>query len=116
MEKNHSILFQKWIKGNRKKPLSYNLSPEQNVGFMSYELKIKGTTQLACTSSAQVKAKSADFIKKLPPETFKQYRKTPGSGGRLSEIIKAWATKQDKLSKKGNEMQGSRKYFSEETA
>ena len=75
----------------------YNLSTERSVGFINYELKIRRSAQLACVSSAQVKANSANLIEKVPPGSFKHCNLIVKSKGKLSEIMNVWAKKQDEL-------------------
>ena len=83
-----------------KKTPIYNPPEERRVGFMNYELKLRGKTQPARSSSAQVEAKFSDLIKKLPPETLNQDKKTAKPDGRLPEIIKICATNGEELLKK----------------
>ena len=98
MSKNHSTLSQKWTKQLEKPPI-HNLSSERSVSFLNNELKLRSTTQLASASSAQVKARSADLIENLPPGIFRHYYNVVKPGGRMPEIVKAWAMKRNQLLK-----------------
>lgn len=67
----------------------HNLFAERSVGFVNYELKRRGATQLAGASSTQVKAKVVDLIEKRESGAFKLYRNVTKAGGKIPEIMKA---------------------------
>ena len=79
----------------------HNLDSERSVGFVNYELKTRGAKQLQTASSVQVKSKSNDLIQNRESGSFKLYKPLIKSGGRVPEIMKQWAEKQDKLLKDG---------------
>ena len=53
--KESQYSFSKMDQAKLEKAPMHNLSAERSVGFLNYELKLRGTTQLASASSAQVK-------------------------------------------------------------
>ena len=72
----------------------HNLVAECSVGFMNYELSIRGAKQSTSASSAQVKAKSTDLIDRQQPGSFKKYSNVVRKGGRITEIILTWNKQQ----------------------
>lgn len=79
----------------------HNLAAERSVGFINYGLQRRGAKQLACASSAQVKAKAEDLIEKCPSGSYKAFMKKVSSTGQIPAIIKEWERKQQELIEKG---------------
>ena len=76
-----------------------NLDPERAVGFINYELKLRGAKELGAASKAHVKGKGVALIEgeKMPAK----FKKLTGAGGDLPLILKEWETKQLELKKEG---------------
>ena len=76
-----------------------NMAPERQVGFVQYELKIRGAKQLNAASSAQVKGKSIKLTegKDVPKECKKMAR----PGGAMMMVFEDWEKKQLELQRKG---------------
>ena len=53
----------------------HNLDAEQSVGFINYELSIRGSKQLSSASSTQVKCAAHDLIDNTAPGSYKEYSK-----------------------------------------
>lgn len=79
----------------------HNLNAERSIGFVNYELSIRGAKQLGSASAAQVKAKCTDLIDKRQPGSFRSYGSIIRKGGKIPEIMLAWNTKQEELKKEG---------------
>ena len=76
-----------------------NLDPERAVGFINYELKLRGAKELAAASRAHVKGKGVALIegKEMPAK----FKKLTVAGGDLPLIMKEWEAKQLELKKEG---------------
>ena len=76
-----------------------NLDPERAVGFINYELKLRGAKELAAASSAHVKGKGVALIEGVHmPAKFK---KMTSAGGDIPLIMQDWVAKQLELRKEG---------------
>ena len=75
------------------------MAPERQVGFVQYELKIRGAKQLNAASSAQVKGKSIKLTeRKYVP---KEYKKMARPGGAKMMVLEDWEKKKLELQRKG---------------
>ena len=74
-----------------------NLGEERNVGFLNYELDIRGKQNLEAASCKMVLNKSADLISKSV-ESFKTFRKPAAA---IKEIRLAWNKKMKEMEEKG---------------
>ena len=52
---------------------------ERSVGFINYELSIRGSKQLSSASSTQVKCAAHDLIDNTVPGSYKEYSKVANS-------------------------------------
>ena len=71
-----------------------NIPPEVQVGFINYEVGIRGVNQLRCASAANVKSKSQDLVELQPSETYKAFQQP---AGKLNSLITEWKKDQAKL-------------------
>ena len=76
-----------------------NLDPERAVGFINYELKLRGAKELSAASRAHVKGKGVDLIE--GEEMPARFKKLTVTGGDLPLIMKEWEAKQAELKKEG---------------
>ena len=74
----------------------HNLGEERSVGFVNYELDIRGKQNLESVSRKMVLNKSADLTKKLTD--LKKYRKPTAE---IKELKFAWNKKMKKLEESG---------------
>ena len=66
------------------------LAGERSVWFVNYELSGRGSKQLAATSSAQVKAKSADLPENRPSGSSRYYSRISMTKMPDRPIISSW--------------------------
>ena len=64
-----------------------NIPAEQQVGFINYEVGIRGENQLRCASAANVKCKSYDLVELQPAETYKAFQQP---AEKVNDLIKQW--------------------------
>ena len=74
----------------------HNLAEERAVGFINYELGVRGTQHLTVASSTMVKNQSADLIAKSDPGAFRAHQK---SAVAIKEVKLTWNEKQGQLRK-----------------
>ena len=79
------------------------LAAERSVWFVNYKLSGRGSKQLAATSSAQVKAKSADLPENRPSGSFRDYSRISMTKMPDRPIISSWNTKEEELKKQAME-------------
>ena len=79
-----------------------NLDPERSVGYINYELGIRGAKQLGAASSALVKGKGHKLIERLVMD--KKYVKMAAKDGEVVEIMKKWSESQQKMKEDGMEV------------
>ena len=77
----------------------HNLDAERSVGFINYELSIRGSKQLSSASSTQVECAAHDLIDNTVPGSYKEYSKVAKYV--IPELCLKWAAKQEDLKKKG---------------
>jgi hypothetical protein len=82
-----------------KEALINNLDPERSVGYINYELGIRGAKQLAAATSALVKGKGHNLTKGQKMDM--KYIKMSAKGGDVVEIIQRWTESQQKLKEEG---------------
>ena len=74
----------------------HNLAEERSVGFINYELRVRGATQLQSASSTLIKNKNADLLKSCKPGTYKEFMTAAQN---LKDMRLKWNDKQKELAK-----------------
>ena len=77
----------------------HNLDAERSIGFIHYELSIRGSKQLSSASSTQVKCAAHDLIDNTAPGSYEEYSKVAKYV--IPELCLNWAAKQEDLNNKG---------------
>ena len=81
-----------------------NLDAERSVGFINYELDIRGKKELAAASRSHVKSRGAKL--KEGEVMGKQFKKITEKDGSFESIMNEWKTKQDQLKQDGLDNKG----------
>lgn len=69
----------------------HNLAEERAVGFVNYELGVRGSSHLNVASSTMVKKQSADLVQEVGFESLKEHRKTAVA---IKQVKLKWNDKQ----------------------
>ena len=68
----------------------HNLSEERSVGFVNYELHIRGRHNLECVSKKMILNKSSDMLQKIEKAKLHMFRKPSEE---IKEIRLRWNAK-----------------------
>ena len=81
-----------------------NIDAERQVGWVNYELAIRGKKELAAASRSHVKGKAAHLVK--GEEVGREFKKMTSSTGAFTSLIREWEDKQQKLKEDGLDNKG----------
>ena len=81
-----------------------NLDAERSMGFINYELDIRGKKELAAASRSHVKSRLAKL--KEGNVMGKEFKKITEKDGIFESIMNEWKTKQDQLKQDGLDNKG----------
>ena len=93
-EDTKTLLKVSTVKGQKKQKLQqapiHNLNEERSVGFVNYEIQIRGKRHLSSVSTKMVINKSIDLLKSADPKDIKKYRKAASA---IKELKLDWSKK-----------------------